>query len=310
MTNITFAYISDIHISTLGNHHDLLSGQAVDILTDIVTDLNGMTDLDFVFIGGDLFDLADQWELDQFQQLIPTLTKPYYIIPGNHDRRSSEATTGLTRQDFARHFNPQLAQRPTATGGQVGYWSQEIQPNIQLIGLDSIRDQDWGGVVDDLQLEWLQGELANHAHKLVIVGIHHPLHALAAIDHNPTWQNFVCDNGPALLTLFDAYPQVKLVLTAHHHLAKVDYFEQRVHIANPSTVIYPCGYRILRLSQQAQGWHLQWHIRPSTDKATQTKARQLLVDTMLELNLASDLIENYVSTAFGTANDRAGETIL
>ena len=170
MTALHFAHLSDIHISALGDHHDMLSGQTAGFLADILAALNRVKDLDFVLITGDMLDTAQETELDRFQQLIRTLTKPYYILPGNHDRREPDDTTGLTRRDFARHFNPQFAARPAAPEAQVGYWSAAVSPQVQLIGLDSPRDEDWGGVIDADQLTWLEHELAAYAAKLVIFG--------------------------------------------------------------------------------------------------------------------------------------------
>ncbi|MBN1218912.1 MAG: metallophosphoesterase [Anaerolineae bacterium] len=113
-TNLHFAQLSDIHISSLGDHHDMLSGRAAEFLSGILTNLNRLDDLDFVLFTGDLFDTASAEEFDHFQQAIRTLKKPYYIIPGNHDRRGLNKTKGLTRRQFAHHFNPQFHARPTA----------------------------------------------------------------------------------------------------------------------------------------------------------------------------------------------------
>ena len=41
-----------------------------------------MDALDFVLITGDLFDTADQWEFDQFQQVIRNLEKPDFDFDG------------------------------------------------------------------------------------------------------------------------------------------------------------------------------------------------------------------------------------
>ncbi len=310
MTTIHFAQISDIHISSLGDHHEMLSGRAPEIFAGIVTELNQMNDLDFVLITGDLFDTAEQWEFDQFQQVIRNLEKPYYILPGNHDRRPLDVREGLTRLDFARHFNPQLSARPASPEVQVGYWSTEVHPEVQLIGLDSIRDEDWGGIIDDLQLAWLLGELADHPDKLIIVGVHHPLHALHSIDNDPAWQNFVCDNGPEMLALLDDYPQVKMVLTAHHHLTKVDKFGQRWHFANPALVIYPCAYRTFRLTRQDDGWQLQWQMHHTVDEATIAEARELLERTLQDVGFEIDSVKEYVTAVFGTDHDKTGSAIL
>ena len=308
MTTLHFAQISDIHISSLGDHHDMLSGRAAKILAGIVAELNRTADLDFVLITGDLFDQGSHEEFNAFQEVIRALKKPVYILTGNHDRRPAERSEGLTRHEFARHFNPQIGARPSAPEAQVGYWSIEVHPQVQLIGLDSVRDRDWGGIVDDIQIEWLQGELARHADKLVIVGIHHPLHPLSPIDQDPAWRYFVCDNGPELLTLLDDYPQVKIVLTAHHHLSKVDKVGPRLHVANPAIVIYPCGYRTFRLTRRPgnPAWQVQWHTHPAVDTATMAEARDLLAGNLRDAGFAPDFTREYVLAAWGSDYDRNG----
>jgi 3',5'-cyclic AMP phosphodiesterase CpdA len=191
MTDLHFAQISDIHISSQGDHHDMLSGQSAAFLARILAKLNRLEDLDFVLFTGDLFDTADRPEFERFQAISQALEKPYFVIPGNHDRQPAGSAEGLTRRQFAAHFNPQLAARPAAEEAQVGYWSITLNPRIQLIGLDSIIDDDWGGRIDAIQLDWLKSELAHHTDKLVIIAVHHPLHPLAPIDANPRWRNFV-----------------------------------------------------------------------------------------------------------------------
>jgi 3',5'-cyclic AMP phosphodiesterase CpdA len=199
MSILHFAQLSDIHISASGNHHDMLSGETPAMLAEVIARLNAMPGLDFVLISGDVFDTAAEWELAQFEQAIVRLEKPWRIIPGNHDRREANAATGLTHRDFARRFNPQFEQRPANPPAQSGYWSLPVSPQVQLIGLDSIVDDDWGGLIDAAQLAWLAAELPRHADKRVIVAVHHPLHRLAPIDALPGWQRFVCANGPAVL---------------------------------------------------------------------------------------------------------------
>ena len=311
MTNLHFAQISDIHISSLGNHHDLLSGRSAGFLANILANLNRIEDLDFVLITGDLFDTADQFEFDRFHQAIQPLEKPYYIIPGNHDRRAADRSEGLTRHQFAQYFNPQVAARPTVPEAQVGYWSIAISPQVQLIGLDSIKDEDWGGIVDATQMAWLANELDKLTDKLVIVAIHHPLHRLAPIDDEPRWHRFVCDNGPELLALFDNHPQVKMVLTGHHHLNKVDKLGERLHLACPSIAIYPCAYRTFRLTQQADAsWQLKWQTHNATDEATIAEAREITIRVWQEVGFDLDFVQEHISIFLGSDNDRSGTALL
>jgi 3',5'-cyclic AMP phosphodiesterase CpdA len=216
----------------------------------------------------------------------------------------------LTRQQFAQYFNPQFDERPTSPDKQVGYWSISVAPNIQLIGLDSARDQDWGGSIDDAQMMWLENELIAGVDKLVIVAVHHPLHPLIPIDHNPDWTKFICDNGSEVLALLDQHPQAKVVLTGHHHITKVDQVGQRMHLACPAMVIYPCAYRTLRVKQQEDGtWQLEWSTHPVTDEQTISAARQQMLSdwsTVFPKNVAA----NFVNSALGNVDDRAGQVKL
>ena len=307
-----FAQISDIHISSLGDHFDMLSGRSANFLSGILANLSQIDDLDFVLITGDLLGTANQEEFDRFQQVICTLKKPYYIIPGNHDRREVDSIDGLTRYQFALHFNPQLRSRPTTPEAQVGYWSVTVSPCVQLIGLDSTRDEDWGGIIDAAQFEWLKRELEIHSGKLIILAVHHPLHALAPIDHQPKGANFVCDNGLEVLTLLDRYPQVKVVLTGHHHLAKVDTFDRRLHLACPAVAIYPCAYRTFHLNRQSNGtWSLQWQTHLATNRATIAEARERMISAWLEVGrFEKSFVMDYVDSVFGNEHDRNGKTDL
>jgi 3',5'-cyclic AMP phosphodiesterase CpdA len=309
-TTLHFAQLSDIHISSLGDHHDLLSGRSAGFLEKVIARLNQIDDLDFVFISGDLFDMADDWEFGQFHKVISALQKPTYILPGNHDRRAADRSEGLTRRDFAYHFNPQFEERPTTPIAQAGYWSIAINPQVQLIGLDSIRDADWGGIIDRAQIEWLKKELDICAGKLVIVGVHHPLHKLAPIDDNPRWRNFVCDNGSEVLTLLDGYRQVKMVLHGHHHITRVDRLGQRLHFACPAIAVYPCAYRTFRLTSQSDAWQVNWQTHPATAEVTIAEAHKLMIDAWQEVGFEADFVAEHVVLAYGSEYDRNGGAIL
>jgi 3',5'-cyclic AMP phosphodiesterase CpdA len=311
MTTLHFAQISDIHISSRSDHLEMLSGHSADFLADVLARLNQVHNLDFVLITGDLFDLTDQEEVTRFQRVIGTLQQPYYIIPGNHDRCDSGRDDGLTRHQFARLFNPQVEARPREPEAQAGYWSVTVHPEFQLIGLDSVRDEDWGGVIDSVQLEWLRAEFAAHADKLIILAVHHPFHALAPIDEHPDWGRFVCDNGPEMLALLDDHPQVKVVLTGHHHLAKAETFGQRLHLACPALASYPCAYRTLRLSHQTEwGWQIEWQTHFVADEATITDARQRMVSRWMSEGFEPEFAEEYARLALGSQTDRNGKARL
>ncbi|MBN1218911.1 MAG: hypothetical protein JXM69_08285 [Anaerolineae bacterium] len=150
--------------------------------------------------------------------------------------------------------------------------------------------------------------MATQADKLIILAIHHPLHPLAPIDHHPAWTNFVCDNGPAVLALLDRYPQAKVILTGHHHLTRADTLGQRVHLACPATVVYPCAYQTLRLSQQADGlWRFEWQTQPVADEVTLADARERMLSGWGEMGFAES---DFVGLTYGSAKDRQGKMNL
>jgi 3',5'-cyclic AMP phosphodiesterase CpdA len=285
----------------------MLSSRAAGFLTAILAGLNRQADLDFVLLTGDLFNAPTSQNVAVFEQAIQNLDKPYYIIPGNHDRRNLNTTEGLTRREFAQRYNPQFQARPVAPETQAGYWSVTVKPGVQLLGLDSIRDADWGGIIDPLQLGWLENELVTHADKLIILAVHHPLHPLAPIDKHPDWRYFVCDNGPDMLALLDQHPQVKLVLTGHHHQTKADFLGRRLHLACPAVTIYPCAYRTLRLTQlDAGAWQCEWQTHPATDEAVLAEARRRMTRAWREAGFAADFVEAHAQLAYGGAQDRNG----
>lgn len=310
MTTLYFAQLSDLHLSVLGDHHDLLAGRAAEFLERAIIELSQAPRLDFVILTGDLLDTGSQAELEQFQRLIASLKKPYYVIPGNHDS-SLDNPHGLSRYQFAAIFNPQLKAGSAREAEQFGYWSLPVGPDVHLIGLDSSRDEDWGGVISPGQVEWLKGELAALADKLVVLAVHHPFHPLAPIDSHPDWGNFVCSNGPELLALLDRHPQVKLVLTGHHHVTQADRLGSRLHLACPAMVGYPCAYRTLRLTREGvDDWQVDWVTHPVAAESTLAEARARMLNGWQSIGFAPNFVEEYVRLALGSDGDRQGSARL
>jgi len=312
MTSLRIAFISDIHVNHKGNHADVLAGESAQVLSNLVTQLNQQPDLSAVLIGGDLVDNALPIEFSPVESALSQLTVPYYIIPGNHDRRELTAQEGLTLHEFARRFNPQYNSRPQTADKQAGYWSISLNSAVQLIGLDSIRTVDWGGVIDETQLSWLREELTTYPDKCVIIMVHHPLHRLSPLDDIPKWKNFVCNNGGEVIALLDEYPQVKLVLTAHHHLTKADVLGTRIHLANPAIAIYPCAYRTIQLTPQANNiWQIAWQTHQAVDETLLNTARQMMLEAWQKGGgFKQTFVEEQIIQVYGTEFDRQGEIIL
>src|SRR5689334_13110015 len=79
---IKFVHISDTHIGS--NNAD------VD-LRRTVQDINNDPTLQFVVISGDITEFGADKEEKLAKQILDSLNKPWYIIPGNHDGNWSES---------------------------------------------------------------------------------------------------------------------------------------------------------------------------------------------------------------------------
>ena len=272
--SIKFAHISDIHIAKDGDYGFMLTEEAQRFLVEIIQRLNALPDLEFVFINGDCLNGGHQVELERFQTIIAQLKKPFFIVPGNHDGNVGDNPQIFTQRYFSSFFNSQFADRPAS--GQAGYFSVGLKEGVQFIGLDTAVPGQIGGKVDEAQLHWLENELLQHGGKLVIVGVHHPLHPLCPQDTGGVWQDwFVCANGPKVQALLDAHPAVQLVLCGHHHVNKVFRAGGQLHIVSPSLATYPIAYRLIDLTQQEDGWHIAWQTYYAPDEVQAKAARRL-----------------------------------
>ncbi len=84
--SLKFAFLTDIHVFP-GNESETAFAQAVGEIN--------RSDVDFVVITGDLSNMGSDAELNAVKAILDALSKPYYILPGNHETNWSE-TGGAT----------------------------------------------------------------------------------------------------------------------------------------------------------------------------------------------------------------------
>ena len=88
-----FAVVTDIHISAN-------SSQPTEDLRQSVAQINNDANIDFVLVTGDIADAGDGASLRIAKQELDKLTKPWYILEGNHDQNWSESGC----MDFVKIF--------------------------------------------------------------------------------------------------------------------------------------------------------------------------------------------------------------
>ena len=90
-TGFKFVHISDTHIG---------SNNAEEDLRRTVQSINSDSTIKFVIISGDITDFGSDAELQVAKQILDSLNKPWYIVPGNHDSNWSESGTNSFKKIF------------------------------------------------------------------------------------------------------------------------------------------------------------------------------------------------------------------
>lgn len=81
-----FAWLSDTHVG---------GSTGADDLRKSVRDINAMEDISFTILSGDITEMGSNDQLGLAKQILDSLNKPYYIIPGNHDTKWSESAATM-----------------------------------------------------------------------------------------------------------------------------------------------------------------------------------------------------------------------
>jgi outer membrane protein assembly factor BamB/predicted MPP superfamily phosphohydrolase len=89
--SFTFAFLSDTHIG---------SNNADEDLRRTIRNINADASIAFVVITGDITEFGSDNELLLAKQILDSLNKPWYIIPGNHDSNWSESGSNSFKRIF------------------------------------------------------------------------------------------------------------------------------------------------------------------------------------------------------------------
>jgi len=83
---LKFAHISDVHLSdkSVDTSYKLLS-HSQELLKDVVSQINGIPNIDFVIETGDLIDKPRKDFLEIACNIMNKLNQPWYFAFGNHD---------------------------------------------------------------------------------------------------------------------------------------------------------------------------------------------------------------------------------
>lgn len=236
-----FAHVTDMHLSTTGHNGAALKAESIKILEDVLDQIDSMKDLDFVLFGGDNWDNTDKGtpDVDRFMYMVKGLRVPYLIQLGNREASPMPPSDPTNKEDFVRFFQEHGFNNGTF------WWDVEIIPGVVVIGLDSSIKGHNDGAIPEEEIQWLQKRLKEYKEQFIIVLTHHLFLPTWAPKEIPLWnKSYLIANSLQVRPILEANTEVKLVLTGHHHVTKIDIINGLPYIASPATVQYPHAFRI------------------------------------------------------------------
>ncbi|MBZ0189040.1 MAG: metallophosphoesterase, partial [Candidatus Obscuribacterales bacterium] len=235
----SFAYVADVHLSnSLADTH-LLYHESQLFLQEAIKQIN-MLDVDFTIFGGDQVegpgDKDENWNL--FVDVVKNLQNPWDFVLGDRD------ISGRLPIDKMRTYG--LDWKGKGIEFDTPYWSRSPEHNTHLIGLDSSVHGSKEGTLSQKQLAWLKNELIVNQSKFTIIFSHHPLLPPPPFNGGEPWSNFDIVNSASALEIISTSNYVKMVVSAHVGINKVQKERNTYHISGPALIGYPCAFKVFR----------------------------------------------------------------
>ncbi len=284
----SFAVVSDIHLTTDRADSFILFRETQLFLQDVVRQLNDEKP-DFVLFAGDQVELLgkDQSNWQLFLDVAQGLDAPWSFLLGEHD------ITDELPVDKVKTFTADWKGRGIDTDRP--YWSQNPLPGVHIVGLDTSRPNSNSSEMSFRQLAWLKQDLADNKTKITIVFSHHPLLPPTPYDGGPPWDDYILPQGPAVREVLGANPQVALAVSGHVYVSKVQREKDIWYVSCPALAVYPCGFRIFRVTPDG----ITVASRQISFPALVKKARKALAESSLAFQYDRGRPEGFVDLAEG-----------
>lgn len=195
------AQISDTHITSPGTlAYDIAPTN--ERLAQCVAHINQFKpQAELVLVTGDISNNGQLDELQHAKQLLDELKMPYFVIPGNHDEK-----TTLWRQ-----FGGKAC--PNKVAGFINYVLDQYP--IRLIALDSTIEHKPGGEICNTRAAWLDARLAEAPQKPTIIFMHHPPVKCGVIETDI--DGFI--GVDRLAVVVKKYSNIEKIICGHIHLS-------------------------------------------------------------------------------------------
>ena len=247
-----FAHITDLHLDVRGESNWQYREKSVPLFIDALRQLQRLPKLKFVVFGGDQvhYGANDKESLDVFQKWTAHLNMPYYILLGNTEVSPVGGISNLKREDYLKAWSGK-GLKPNQSS-----WTFDPVSGVRVIGFDVTVDGKPHGEAGMESLKWLENELKNAKNKsMVVIFTHQLLMPTTPRDTSPDWSLWMVKGHEKVRTLLERYPNVRLVISGHHHASKVVTAGRITYVSDPGIVTYPCAFRSYTVTRD--GVHLK-----------------------------------------------------
>ncbi len=253
-TPIKFAHITDTHVTFTGRNKTSLFEESFNIFRDIIDQINDMGDIDFILFGGDNLNNTDPGTkgFDEFMHIMSSVKVPYFVQFGNRESSPIPPGVALSKEQYAEKMK--------GHGLDIGryWWSISPVPGLRILGLDtSIIDHD-NGEIPQTELKWITEEITRYPHDKIVTLSHHLFLPTWGSRDIPKWKKkYLLKNYQEVNAILEGAPQVKMCLTGHHHISKIQTVNGLHYITSPAAVQYPHAFRTITINRNEV--RLQFH---------------------------------------------------
>ena len=158
------------HILQISDTHIAKNGELISECLDSVSALRRLVlriaevqlevgQIDAILVSGDISDDGSAESYEIFKSILKPLDLPMFVVPGNHDKRL----------EFRNAFSG-LGYLPET--GKLN-WHKSLG-FVDLIGLDTLIEEQGGGELDETTLTFLETKLNSLDNQPIVLILHHP----------------------------------------------------------------------------------------------------------------------------------------
>lgn len=254
--------ISDTHLAGWGKKTFGIAPMAENLARCVehINELHPQPDL--VLVTGDIANDGFKQAYERAANILGKLRYPFYVIPGNHDDRSTLMST----------FGEQAC--PSESKDFVNYVIEGY--DIRLITVDSTMPNAPGGEICATRATWLDERLSETETQPTIIFTHHPPLNFGVAETNI--DGFI--GADRLGHVIEKYANIERILCGHIHLSAVAQWRGTVVSTAPSigmrlvldlTLKLPSGFTLEDPSYQLHYWSPEKNLVTYTVKVGETK---------------------------------------